>query len=369
MIIRELNEKDLYQSAACMVECFGGGIDGDDLKMPTNKTLIGCFEGERLLAQLEFSQKNCFFNGKTVTCACIGGVSSFAFARRKGCVRALFEELKKPQYACDISILYPFISSYYRQFGYEAAGRYINLEIASGNLGLIERSGDVYVAQEEDLPTLLDIYNKNMLNINLAFERYDKVPFNIKPFVTPDFTYITNDKTGFCRLTMNRPEATLFVREINFGSAATLKNLLGFIRNFDSSMNTIIFEKLPLNSPILYMLKDVNMAKITTNFRGSVRVNNVKKLLEMKKYNGYGSFTIAVDDEKFAVEFSQGKVDVTEYSGETELEMTRAAASAILTSGIDRKIAEYTPGLVVNNPDSAFFGQFPVADVWFNDGF
>lgn len=373
MIIREITEKDLYQSAACMVECFGGGIEPQDLRMPADKTVLAAFEDDdkTLCAQLEYLEKEVNFDGGILSCAAVGGVSSFARARRKGAVRALFRELQtNPAYAKDVSILYPFSSTYYRKFGYDSAGRCMRLEIPSSALASVERCGDVYVAENSDLATLVRIYNENAKKDNLSFVRDGSRYFNANPYRTAEFTYITKDNTGYADLWLRRDIKTIVVREISFGSYETLRTLLGFIRNFDSSMNTVAFEKLPLGSPVLHLIDDRNKAVISASYCGSVRINDVKKVLASKRYRGNGSFTLRVDGKGYRAEYSDGAVLVTEYDGKADIEMTVADASRALLCGLSgADEASYMPGVTVNNPSSDFFSCFTPSDAFYTDGF
>jgi predicted acetyltransferase len=145
--------------------------------------------------------------------------------------------------------------------------------------------------------------------------------------------------------------------------------ILGFLRNFESNQSKLSFSKLPENTPLFNVIRDIKSCDIRLHNTGSARILNVKKVLETHNYPVQnGEFTIQAGDEQFAVTVEQGKAEVNiSRSIKPDLVLDTAAASQVLLSGTDNAL--YNPGIIINNPQSDFFGMFQREVSFFTDGF
>lgn len=377
MEIRKITEKDLVQSAECAVQAFGGTIEPADLKMP-EYDVIATFEGDILTSRIEIYDKQVYFGHGQLHTLGIGGVATKAEYRRSGSVRKLFNHIFD-NYDCDISILYAFSSGYYRKFGYETVAPAMSLETPITNL-TAKYYPDVHLLREENESELIELYNRLAEKRNLCFARNNANNFSLKPFETQDFTYAVKNEngefSGYIAYNFNREESLIAVNEIIFDTMTDLEHLLGFLRFFDANIKNIRFEKIPVDSPIIYFCDREEWAKRELKSMGSVRIHNVANVLKMKKYpDSAGNFTIKINDEIernngiFRVEYSNGTGKITKTDGEFDIELNAPAMSKILLGGISYHDAHHLPGVNIINENDDFYRAFLPADTQFYDGF
>ncbi len=377
MIIREINENDMEQSAKCAVQAFGGGLEPEDYKMPDLR-LIAAFDNEgNLMSQLEVSDFYTFFGKSKLKCAGVGGVATFAQYRRKGIIRALFEAVSAEDY--DISILYPFSSAYYRKFGYETAGEFITLETKLSNIEA-PFSGNVELVENDNFDKLLELYNRIAKKYNLCFERNSERYFNLSPFMTSDYTYLSRkaDGTydGYVSFSLERKENKLTVTEILSEDRRALLNLLGYLRMYDGTVENVFFKKLPISSPIVHAVNDEHAVKRTVGIMGAARIINLRSVFDKKKWPiAGGSFTFEIIDSieknagKYLLEFGKGEYSMKPYDGTPDYVFDAAAMSKVFLCGVEASQLPYMRNTRVNKDNPDLFKAFPVANTFYNDVF
>ncbi len=379
MIIRKVEEKDLRASAECAVQSFGGEITADDMTMPPYEILAAFADDDKtLMSQIEVNDYTCFYGKGKLRCAGVGGVATLPQYRHKGTVRALFNKLFESGY--DISILHPFSTSYYRKFGYETSADFISLETGADNFAFIPCSDRVKCVREDNLEELLEVYNRLASRYNLAYERKDGGFFNLKPFDTPDYTYLSLDENGrpdgMVSFSVKRSEETLEVSEICFEDKKAMLNLLGYLRQYESNLPLIRFTMLPLSSPIIRYLVNEGNAKRQLQNTGAIRIINLKNVLGKVDWPlEKGGFTFRVNDTvsansgTFFLEYGDGGHTLTDCDGSPDFVMESFAMSKIFLCGISPDDAPYLNGLEIinNNPD--LYKAFPQKNTFFCGSF
>ncbi|MCR5150137.1 MAG: GNAT family N-acetyltransferase [Clostridiales bacterium] len=370
MIIRFLTQDDIISHDKVSSQAFCSSCNvGDPESVLPGEKVLGAFDDDNrtLFADFEINERKCYYDGEILTCAAIGGVAAKPEHRGKGAVTALFEYLfNKTCY--DISILYPFSEEYYRRLGYERAGFCVNAEVPFAELSKIKRNQDAVIYEGENPERLLEIYNKCARRYRLCFVRDNTVAFSDKPYYSQKYTYIWKN-SAYAIVRVDRDRSTVFVSEIYFDSLESMLGILGFLRNFESNQTKVCFQKLPENTPLFHVIRDIKKCDIRMYDTGAVRILNVEKVLKAHRYPASDSaFTMRIGDDLFCVAVKGGKADVKkDPSAVPDVTMDISTASGVLLSGADG--AAYRPGLVIHNQQSDFFKLFPPKVPFFTDEF
>lgn len=387
MIIRELVKEDLLQHEYVSSQAFVYRFDPDaQLEMSDNMRLGAFLDDDKTLAaQIECTDYETWFCGQKLKCAGIGGVATRPEYRRMGAVRQLFERFYDMSADSDyaVSILYPFSESFYRKFGYGGAGCCVRFEIDFRELASIERSLSVELYNGEQTQRLCEMYNAYAAKYNLSFLRNSERYFNSKPWQSASWTYIHKDSSGkynaFASFRADRDNAVIYVSEIGYLDKASLLGMLGFLRTYEGNYRTVVFEKLPLGSPIFSILGDPNNSKRTLLNLGSVRIMDLQRVLEAFEYpDEPGEFTVLSQDtiEKnaglFRVCYSGGtaKIERAE-SGSYDIAADAAALSEIVLCGVSGgyESLKYKQGVEIVNENPDLIRAFPIRNTFFVDGF
>ena len=388
MFVRKLTQADARKADEVCSSAFICSVD-DEPKLEEGVTYYGAFldDGETLFSQIEVYNKDCFYGSGLLKCAGVGGVATKPEYRRRGGVRANFQKLFDDSAAdgWDISILYPFSAAYYRLFGYETAFKNAWASYEFSVLGNIERNTSVELMTEKTLGEMLDLYNKIARRFNLMYKRTDGQCFHTDPYKEKAYTYFAvapdGEKTGYVSLTPNRAESMILVTEIGFLNKAALVTLLGFLRTFDGNYKKLVFDKLPLNSPVFDILADENKLSERRFYNcGSARILNLENVLKANIYpKEKGSFILKSIDEciarnngTFKVEYENGKAAITKADGEApDITLNAPALARLLLAreGLDEKALYYIDGVEINGDITDFLKAFPHLTTAFYDGF
>lgn len=373
MIIRELTPEDVREHDKVSSQAFVYDCDIDDKSsvLPV-EIMFGAFlpDWKTLMADMEIVDRKCTFGDGTLRCAAVGGVASKPEYRGRGAVTGLFEALFCDE-RWDISILYPFSSAYYRRLGYESIGRALQITVPFKELKGIERNSDAVLFEGENPQELLNIYNEYAKQCNLCFVRDNIDAYSAEPYKSCQYTYIC-DKKSYVNFSLDRAKKTLSVREIVYTDKPSLEKALGFLRNFEGNYDTMVFGKLPLDTPIVNYISNDKKAEIKCYSVGAARIHNVANVLKAHKYpDGKGNFSVEVDGKLYTVEYADGKAEVSEgLKIMPDVSLSINAASKILLSGVKGVCeAEYINGVKIFNKASDFFRAFPENDAYLNDDF
>ena len=285
--------------------------------------VLGAFENNKLIAGAELFDFKCNYCGNLINTLVISGVCSLPEYRGTGSVRAIFDEIGKTAVKNDITagFLSPFSISYYEKFGYANLNRIFTIRVPFKNLEHIPHNNDVELYTGEQTDELCRLHNKCVFKENLMTIREDKKHFCDKPLENADYTYIhrnsSGEADGYVRFNIKRPDE-LIAEELFVLTPEALKGIVGFLRNYDGIVKTLLVKKQYQGSPFACLADRISDVKYEYQGGYAGRIYYLKKLLENNAYpESYGRFSIlsldCFEQNKgiFDVEYNGGKVCVT----------------------------------------------------------
>lgn len=381
MIIRPLTTDDVTQHEQVASQAFVSEFDAKACELP-QEFMLGAFadDDKTLMADMEIEERTSFFGKNTLKCLAVGGVASKPEYRRKGAIRTIFNSLfneEKYNNGAEISILYPFLFAYYRQFGYESIGRAVELCVPFSEFGNIPRYYDVFLYEEQDNRSFFELYNKSASRSRLAFERRDAKYFIFNPYKSMLYTYVLDDYSAYVTFSIDRAKDTIFVKEIEYLNKEALLKIIGFLRAFDSNQKYVHFSKISENSPLLYLISPEKYVSMRFFSTGSARILDIESVLKKAEYPSFGgSFSVRCIDPLiknsgvFTVEYENGKAQVRKGGSSADIMLEPYAASKIFLSGIrDADALKYMSGIEIMNDNKAFYDAFPFRSCFVNDDF
>ncbi len=367
----------LKVSAASFIWKFDKEVD-KEVEMP----VLGAFHEGKLIAGMEIYNFKCNYCGKLINMLVLDGICSQPECRRMGGVRAMFDEISKKAVENDVVVgfLSPFSISYYEKFGYANLKRAFGIRVPFHNLEHIPRNNDVELYTGEQFDQLCELYNKCALKENLTTIREDKRLFCHKPLENADYTYIHHDASGvvdgYVRFKIKRPDE-LVVEELFVLTPDALKGIVGFLRNYDGIVKTLLVKKQYQGSPFWCLADRIDGVEYEHTDDTAARIYNLKKLLENNTYpEEYGKFSIlSLDDLEqnkgiFDVEYQNGKATVTQRAdGDYDISLTPPAAARLLLAGEGHtaQTAIFIDGVELKNNSDDFFRAFPHRPTRFTD--
>lgn len=356
-------------SAASFIWKFDKEID-NKLDMP----VLGAFHNEKLIAGAEIYNHKCNYCGNIINTIVIDGICSQPEHRRTGGVKALFDEVGKTAVENDITVgfLSPFSISYYEKFGFANLNRSFSIKVPFNNLSHFERSNDVELYTGEQFNELCELHNKCAKKENLVTLRNNKNQFCDTPLESADYTYIhrnsSGEADGYVRFTVKRPHE-LVAEELFFLTPDALTGIIGFLRNYDGIVKTLVVKKQYPGSPFACITDRIDNTSYEYTGGIAARIYNLKKLLENNLYpEEYGKFSILSLDNLeqnnaiFDIEYKNGKATVTKRnSGDYDISLTPTAAAKLLLAGEGhtKETAIFIDGVELKNNADDFFRAFP----------
>jgi predicted acetyltransferase len=349
MIVRKINENELKRTSELFGIAFEFEIDNEKSSKEVYEEVINNPKGRgdlywqekwaafddnnNMMAYLSAQPYTVQFDGHIVKMTGIGGVSTLPQYRRHGCIRKCFEASLNDMYENDftLSYLYPFSTAYYRKFGYELCNEVIHYYV---NLKSIQRfpeaDGQVYlVEQGSHLEDIKKVYNDFANGYNLMCKRDDIDYTGIKesnPAKDKHYIYVYKDKNDVAKGVMSFTKEqvgdrfNMQCRYFYFSDMEGFKGLLNHCLAFSAYYEHVVF-RLPLDINITSYIPEwaLYSYKRESYFNGMVRVVNVKKALELAKYQGSGSLVMKISDNQikqndntFEVVFVDGKATSVE---------------------------------------------------------
>ena len=356
-------------SAASFIWKFDKEVD-NKVEMP----ILGAFYNNKLIAGAEVYNYKCNYCGNLINTLYLDGICSQPEYRRMGGVRALFDEIEKTAVENDITIgfLHPFSISYYEKFGFANLSPAFEIKVPFEKLSFIARNNDVELYTGEQFEELCELYNKCAKKENLMVIRDDKKQFCEEPLENADYTYIhrnnLGEADGYVRFTVNRPEE-LVAEELFTLTPEALSEIIGFLRNYDGIVKTLVVRKQYQGSPFSCFADRIDKASYECSGGIAARIYDLKTLLENNVYpEEYGKFSILSLDNLeqnkgiFDVEYKNGKATVTKRdSGDYDISLTAPAAVKLLLCGEGHtaETAVYIDGVELKNDAKDFFKAFP----------
>ena len=336
--------------------------------------VLGAFHNEKLIAGAEIYNHKCNYCGNIINTLVLDGICSQPEHRRTGGVKTLFDEVGKTAVENDITVgfLSPFSISYYEKFGFANLNRSFSIKVPFNNLSHFERSNDVELYTGEQFDELCELHNKCAKKENLVTLRNNKNQFCDTPLESADYTYIhrnsSGEADGYVRFTVKRPHE-LVAEELFFLTPDALTGIIGFLRNYDGIVKTLVVKKQYPGSPFACIADRIDNTSYEYTGGIAARIYNLKKLLENNLYpEEYGKFSILSLDNLeqnnaiFDVEYKNGKATVTKRnSGDYDISLTPTAAAKLLLAGEGhtKETAIFIDGVELKNNADDFFKAFP----------
>ena len=282
-----------------------------------------------------------------------------------------------------ISALHPFSLAYYRKFGYEVIFRYITANCSFKAFQNLERFTNVTIATENEAAELIDIYQTIAKNNNLMPSRHTNENFHLNPYNNCKYTYFIkdDDSKGYILISPDRASRIITVNEICFTDKKTALKLLGFLRTYDGNYDTVIFEKLPLTTPVLSLLDDENRLITRNIYYGcAARILDMEAVLKANDYpEEEGIFTIKSIDEQieanngiFTVRYKNGKCTVTvNEATDYDIAFDAPAAARLLLGkeGLTLDEISYIDNVEIKTDCKDFLNAFKKSTTQFYEGF
>lgn len=356
-------------SAASFIWKFDKEVD-TAVTMP----VLGAFEQGELVAGAELYYFKCNYCGNFVNAIVLDGICTKPEYRRKGVVRAIFDEVGKIALEKDVTVgfLSPFSNSYYEKFGYSNLNRTFTIKVPFSNLANIKNNNSIELYTGEQFEELCELHSKCALKENLATLRDSKKQFCETPLESADYTYIhrnaSGEADGYVRFTLKRPEE-LVAEELFVLTPEALSGIVGFLRNYDGLVKTLSVKYQCVGSPFACFADRIDGT--TYEYSGGVagRIYNLENLLKSNVYpKEYGKFTILSTDALpqnngvFEVEYENGRATVTRKTqGEYDVALSAHAAARLLLAGEGHtaQTAVFIDGVELKNDAEDFFRAFP----------
>ena len=366
-------------SAASFIWKFNKDED-KEVEMP----VLGAFDSGRLVAGTELFDFKCNYCGNLINTLVLSGVCSLPEARGKGAVRAIFDQVGRTAVENGIvaGFLSPFSIEYYEKLGFANLNRLFSISVPFQNLTHIPHDNNVELYTGAQLEELCKLHNKCAYKENLVTLREDEKHFCSKPLEEADYTYIhrnlKGEADGYARFNVKRPDE-LIVEEMFVLTPDALKGLVGFLRNYDGIVKTLIVKKQYPGSPFACLTDRVDGVAYECKGGYAGRIYDLKKLLENNVYpEKHGRFSILSLDKYeqnqgiFDVEYQHGKATVCRRAdGDYDLALTPPAAARLLLAGEGHtaQTAVYIDGVELKNDAEDFFRAFPHRATRFVDSF
>lgn len=318
------------------------------------------------------------FRGALVPTLLIGGVGTDVRYRRQGHVREMFNEVWKLQEERKwaVSMLHPFSSSYYRQFGYDRIADHKTAEFPMSAIAHIPRCRDFKPMTAERVKDAAAVYEEFASTRSILFPRRNGEHFDPNGKVP---TYLHYDENGrpdayvTCWVEnyydVNRMQSVnLNVNELAFTTAAALRAIFGFIRMYEGQNHSVKIHNYAMAPEVDSMIGETMGVPFCLISDIAARVMDMRQLLEAAPYPKHsGRFSVMVDDclpsvrGLWEVEYADGKCLVTrKEDGKYDLRAPAAAMTQLLYGydGYDAMTASCMDGVTVCTDCADFFSVF-----------
>lgn len=313
-----------------------------------------------------------YYEGQAVSGYGVGNVCTYPHHRKKGAIRAMFEQMLTDAYreGCMLSYLYPFSEAFYGRFGYcrmDHSLRYtldlqgIPVKKWTGTFALYEEGA------EEVLTACKEAYEAFACRFNLMVKRREEdwsILTDAKASLNNHYLYLYRDQNGKPAgyIVFWRKEDDLTCREFIFRDYETLGDMLAFMKGYAADYRHIRFHA-PAVLRLDSMCTDYSTypAKIEKAMNGMVRVVNVREALSCAAYRGSGQIRIQVkdmliaeNDGIFSVDFADGRA--------RKVNMVPAGEEGQEPWDVSMDIASFSAA-IMGDYDTADFGYLPRVQV------
>ncbi len=336
MFARKLTLEEHWRANLCMAAAFEYPFEWNKEnenapEVDPDAEWYGAFpaEDQPPVSTLIINRKEVRFDGHILKMGGVGGVATLPAHRRGGAIRACMgaalRDLYDEGYA--LSHLYPFSTSFYRQFGFAPVGGQSAIwRVRLKDLQRLPKArGTVcQLFPGDDLSPLLDIYNRAYGDTNFSCLRgtFDKNLEGGKPLKETRWIFVWSDEDGTPGgfLVGTRDKDTLHcVPDFSakdaflFTNVHALIGLLDFVRTaFIANFEAIQFT-VPAHLELTGVLPELSGMECRAVLNGMARAVNAEKLLQCCHCQGEGQLILKVSDDilpenngTFALRFAPG---------------------------------------------------------------
>lgn len=396
MTVRLVREEEMEETRRLSAICFDYPYRGEEEEKKTKEgqdqkekeqdpagknRQYGAFTPDNeMMASMAAIPLSFYYEGQAVPGYGIGNVCTYPHHRKKGAIRAMFEQMLTDAYreGCMLSYLYPFSESFYGKFGYCRMDHSLRYTLDLQGIPKKAWPGTFVLYQEgaEDvLAACKEAYAAYACRFNLMVERGAEdwsILTDAKAALNNHYLYLYRDQTGKPAgyIVFWRKEDDLTCRELIFRDYETLGDILAFMKGYASDYRHIRFHA-PAVLRLDSMCTDYSTypAKIEKAMNGMVRVVNVREALSRAAYKGSGQIRIQVKDTLiaendgiFSVDFTDGRAQEVRMLPAAEddhevwdVSMDAAVFSAAIMGDYDTADFDYLPRVQVR--DEAVCGQ------------
>lgn len=384
MFARKLQPEEYWRASLNMAVAFEYPFEFEKEKAkapePTpREAWYGAFpQGEQTpAAALIINRREVRFDGHILKMGGVGGVATLPAHRRGGAIRACIgtalRDLYDEGYA--LSHLYPFSTSFYRQFGYACAGgQSVIWRVKLKNLrGLPDVGGTVrQIFPGDDLSVLKDIYDRAYADVNFSClrETFDKELEGEKPLNNKRWIFVWYDGTGTPGgfLVGTRDKDTLHCSHdfasgdaMIYTDVRALLGLLNFVRTaYIANFEAVQFVA-PAHANLYGLIPEHSEKDCWPVMDGMARAVNVEKLLQCCRCRGEGQLVLKVSDtilpennDTFALHFAPGAENQVERTGaEADISLDVGNLAVLLGGARDTASLAWTPDITVHRQTPA----------------
>ncbi|MFH1143514.1 MAG: GNAT family N-acetyltransferase [Candidatus Eisenbacteria bacterium] len=280
-----------------------------------------------------------------------------------------------------LSVLYPAVTSLYRQAGYETAGGRYEVKLLLRTFEIRERALEVREFEPGDAAKVLALYNERVKGLNGPIDRaspgWQKLVDIWRGPVIRHGVWNGKHLEGAVSYFPKLREGSLALTEIVSGTPAASRRLLAFLGAHRTQSETCIFHTYP-GDPLLAELQPYSH-QLRVQSQWMLRIVDVARALEARGYAPgveaaveleIRDDVLAHNNRRYRVEVSRGKAQVRR-GGRGQIKLDIRGLSALYSSHLPAgELARLTPHLSASPAQLAalqaiFAGPTP----WMAEGF
>ncbi len=333
MRLVELNkEKELYEKRFIdlMCYCFKMCTEEDFrldwlLSTPDRETILGLLDEEVLASCITIPYKTIYIEGKPVSMAGVGGVTTASTYRSGGVCSRLIQEGLKVMYekGAVFSMLAPFSYEFYQKLGWKWCYNNMQYVFEVDRLKRFKNEGHISYVTAKNEQELKDFYEAYIKQLNGSCIR-DDVQWGKRTSKKLDHYTVLyrNDQgqvEGYMIYKIVHEKLQLEVVEMQYTSMKALRSFFNYIYVHNAQVTTVSIEAKE-HDLILDVLPNPRCeAKLISYMMG--RIVNVVKALECYNFIKEGTFIIQVEDD--ICEWNNGYFKVTIKANQVEVQQVQ----------------------------------------------
>ena len=232
-----------------------------------------------------------------------------------------------------IAMLLPFATDFYKKMGYGFGPKMNRYRIACSNIPACFEKADLRYIERNNLDELFEVHNRYVKKVHGMLEKIsdeiDDLLHNNENIIVGN--YEDSKLTGYLVFEFRNSKDDnytindVFVKELIYEDATTLRKLLGFLKKQEDQVNIVVFDTQNegfvhvFNNPLNDTKNYVPFGNLETNTQSigvMYKILNVRQAFELYSYRDYNNVSlktriIIVDEhnneEEILIEFIDGR--------------------------------------------------------------